>query len=288
MKKTVLRVIFSCVLSLFMAILFLFGALCHYAKAYVCNPEVVLKACKDSGYTNQLYDEILYDWDNLLSITGVSEPQNILSLLTPEQVETDALHYIESAYLGSAALNTDRLHADLHSKIEEYAYSHNIHATPDAELSQNIKDLTNACIEDYRSAITIPLLPKILSSLRLAGNYLHYGIWLACAATGLLLMFLFLLQRKRQDTLYYTSISLTACGIFLCGIIQLANHYNVVARIPFQDSALKTLIAAFLQTLLDNLQRYGLLFFYSTFIIISLYLVILLVIYLTTTLRNHK
>ena len=260
MKKRILTTVFSCILSLFLAIVLLAGSLCVYARRTVCEPEILLQISQECGYSQELHDEIKYKWENLLSITGVMEPESIIGVLTPESVRENTLKYLHSAYGGTVELDTTDLKSQLDAKIRDYAYSNNIHATPKEELEQNITDLVNACIQDYRGAIAIPLLPRLLGAVSGITGYLEIGLYAAVASSLVLLVFLFFLQRKRWDTFYYAAISTATNAVLLLGLTGLADHYDLIARLPFEASALKTLINAYLQHLLDRLNTMGLTF----------------------------
>lgn len=260
MKKKILTTVFSSILALFLAIVLLAGTLCVYARQTVCEPNVLLQISQECGYSQELYNEIKYKWENLLSITGVMEPESIMAVLTPELVREDTLKYLGSAYDGATDLDTTELKSQLEVKIRDYAYSNNIHATPEEELEQNITDLVNACIQDYRGAITVPLLPKILGAVSRITGYLKIGLYAAVAGGLVLLIFLFFLQQKRRETLYYATIATATDGVLLLGLTGLANHYELIARLPFEASALKTLISAYLQNLLDRFSSMGLAF----------------------------
>ena len=274
MMKTFLRILFSCILSMFIAILSLAGALCHYGQAIVCNQSILLQIGEESGYTQQLYEDIAYNWENLLSITGVETPEDIMAVLTPAVVKQHAIKYLKDAYTGSAAFDLEQLRSDLDAKVREYAYSHNIYATPEAELEQNINDLVNACISDFQTAITIPLLPSLLGPV---GNYsplLPKFIPMLAAGCGVLIVFLFFLQMKKQDVLYYLTTSALTGGIILVGIPKLVAHYNIINRLPIADSPLKTLIHNYLQTIIDAMSSYGVYFLYGAAAIFGLYLLV--------------
>ena len=260
MKKNILTTVFSCILSFFLAIVLLAGSLCVYARKTVCEPDVLLQISQECGYSQELYDEIKYKWENLLSITGVTEPESIMEVLSPELVREDTLTYLRSAYQEKSDPNTAELKSQLESKIRDYAYSNNIHATPEKELEQNITDLVNACIQDYQGAIAIPLLPKLLGAVSGITAYLKVGLYATAAAALVLLVFIFFLQRMRRETLYYAAIATATNGVLLLGLNGLADHYELIARLPFEASALKSLISAYLQHLLDKLQLMGLAF----------------------------
>ena len=260
MKKSILTTVFSCILSLFLAIVLLAGSLCVYARRTVCEPEVLLQISQKCGYSQELYDEIKYKWENLLSITGVMEPESIMEVLSPELVREDTLKYLYGAYSRTSDLDTAELKSQLESKIRDYAYSNNIHATPEEELEQNITDLVNACMQDYRGAIAIPLLPKLLGAVSRIAGYLKNGLYAAAVAALVLLVFIFFLQRQRRETLYYATIATATNSVLLLALSGLAGHYELIARLPFEASALKTLISAYLQHLLDRLNTMGLIF----------------------------
>ena len=276
--KKFLQILFSCILALFLSILCLAAGLCHYAQKTICNSNYLLNASKESNYSQVLYEEIAYEWENLLAITGVETPEDIMAVLTPEIVERDAHGYFTDAYTGSAPLDTQQLRTDLDVKIREYAYSHNIYATPEAELEQNITDLVDACMVEYEGAITIPLLPKILGTVSKFAPLLNTGLILLAAACTVLLIFIFFMQRKKQDTLYYLLISIATSSLILLAIPLIAKYYNIINRVPFGDSALKSLVMRYLQNLLGTMSQYGKLLLIVAITIFILYLIICLII----------
>lgn len=281
MTKTFLRVFFSCLLALFLAILILGAGLCHLGQRVVCNPATLQKLAVDTGYTKQLYDEIVYDWENYLAITGVETPETIMAVLTQEQVDQDVLQYIKDAYTGTAAVNTETLRGDLESKVREYANSHNIYETPEEELEQNIQDLVDACIDDYTSAINIPMLVKILSTIHRYGTMLLPCLIALSIGSIILLVFIFFLQKQKQDVLYYGAIATATGSIVLLGIPKLAAYYNVLNRLPVTASAMKTLVKSYLQTLLAAIGSYGKVFLITTIALLALYIVITVIVALT-------
>lgn len=274
MTQKILRIVFSCVLSLFAAILLLAVGLSHYAKTNICEPTVLLHATENSNYLDQLHSEIQYDWENLLSITGINQPDDIMVLLTPELVKEDAVSYITSAYTATANLDTNPLRTQLTEKINEYIQAQNISGYDEEELAQNISDLVDACIADYRSAVAIPLLPKLLGMASTIAGKLDLIILFAAVGTLFLFLFTFFLQVRRQDTLYYAAISFAANGILLTSLTCLADHYTWIERLPFEDSALKTLVNTYLATLASKLQQYGYLYFITAAVILLSYLLI--------------
>ena len=288
MTKTFLRVFFSYILSLFIVILSLGAGLCHYAQTTVCNQDMLLQVAEESGYTRQLHEEIAYNWENLLSITGVETPEDIMAVLTAEVVARDALGYIADSYTGAATLDTQQLRSELDAKVREYAYSHNIYATPQAELEQNINDLVDACISDYQTAITISLLPKLLGAVSRYGQVLPKCIPVLAAGCGIMALFLFFLQKKRQDVLYYTAISGITGGIILVGIPALVAHYNIIRRLPIADSPLKTLLCSYLQAVVDAMNGYGMYFLYAAAAIFGLYILVNLIILVVKYCRERN
>lgn len=271
MKKKILSTTFSFVISLFLAIVLLAGALCIFANNTVCTPGYLTQIAKTSGFTDELYEEIRYNWENLISITGVEDPASIMPMLTKEQVSKDVLATLENAYTGTSSLNTDELKSQLEAKVREYAYSNNIHATPEAELNQNIEDLVNACMEDYRRAVSIPLLPTILGAVGKVSPLVMPAAGAVAVASLILLVFLFFLQLKRRNTLYFAAISAATNAVILIGLPALASAYQIVKRLPFEASALKTLVTAYAQSLLDQMQVIGFLFLGAAALLIAVY-----------------
>jgi len=270
--KTFLRVTFSCILSLFLAISCLAGGLCHLGQRVICDPAPLLRAAETGGAAKQLYDEIFYDWENLISITGVEEPEAMLGLLTQERVQQDLLRYIRDSYSGTPSIQTDDLRSQLDALVRQYAYSHNIHATPESELEQNISDLVDACISDYREAIRIPLLPTLLGKVSSFEAYFSKLFPVACVGAFVFLLFLFFLQKKKSNTLYYLCLSVATGGVILYGATLLVDRYDILNRLPFTDSAIKTLVVSYLQSILESLEQYGIVYLLVACLVLVLYL----------------
>ena len=100
MSKRVLSIVFSYILALFFAVTMLAGVLCDFAYKTVCDPELLVSHAISSGYATELYDEILYKWENLLSITGIDDTEPFTQVLTLERVEDAAYSYLRNAYTG--------------------------------------------------------------------------------------------------------------------------------------------------------------------------------------------
>lgn len=277
MKKQILSTVFSIVLALFLAFALLAGSLCMFAKNIVCKPDVLQQTVLSSGYTQELYEQIQYSWENYLAISGVSEPNPIMAILTPEKVREDALRYLENCYNGETVLNTDPIRADLEAKVREYVDGQLGYGVPDDELENNIRELLDACINTYRQALTIPMLPKILKTVSSLEKYTAPGALCTFGFGFLLIVFLFFLQRKRQNTLYYASIATLTNALLLMGAVWLTRHYELIARLPIEESALRTLLISFLQIILDSLWKIGLIFLVSTLALLFLYLLCILV-----------
>ncbi len=271
MKKQILSTVFSTILSLFLAILLLAGSLCAYGHFVVCNPETLLDTSASSGYTQELYEQIQYSWENYLAISGVAEPEPILAVLTPEKVHKDVLAYIEASYTGTPHVDTDALRAQLDEKVREYVAGQLGDAEPNEELEGNISELLNACMQAYTQAINIPVVPKILKTVYNVGKYMKPGALLAFGFSLLLTVFLFFIQRKRKNTLYFATIATATNALLLMGAVGLAKHYSLVARLPIDESALRTLLTSYLNLLLDKLWFVGMIFLIVTAVLLALY-----------------
>lgn len=241
MNKPITRVLFSCVLSLFLAFVSLGIGVCYLGKTALFSKHALIRISTQSGYAQQLYKEIAWEWGNLFAITGVETPEAMMSLLTLDAVTADALAYIAAPH----TVETQQLSLQLEHKVREYAYAQTVQVGQEEILEENITDLVIACADSYQKAIEIPSLPTILNSFDAISSKLTIlGCVLGFAFT-LLSGFLLCLQRKRIFTLYYIAIAAAAAGLVLLGIPAIAAHYHIMARLPFTDSALKTLIIAF-------------------------------------------
>ena len=273
MDKPVLRVLFSCALSLFLAITGLGIGVCHFTQTILFNPNTLIQVAGDCGYTQQLHSEIAREWENLFAITGVENPEEMMSVLTRDIVNADSLNYIANAYAQTAAVRVQQLADQLTGKVREYAYSQTAQADRDGALEENINDLVNACIGAYKSAVEIPALNTILGTFsKIAGKLDLY----ACILSILLLAFMalmYFLQRKRTHTLYYMTISAAAGGIVLLGIPAITMQYNILARLPFSDSAVKTLLIAYGANAIDAMVDYGTIYMIIAGILLCGYLI---------------
>lgn len=278
MKKKILPVVFSGILSLFLAIVLLVGALSAFFYRTVGDQQLLVSTGQSSGYTDELYEEIKYKWENLLSITGVMDTDPIMEVLTPEVVQEAARSYLRDAYTGTAAIDTQTLHDELEAKVRDYAYSNNIHATPQAELDQNINDLVSACLKEYTNSIKIPLLPRLLGAVSKVNPYLKIVPMICAVCAAALLLFIFFLQSNRANALYYALIAAATNAVLILGANGLAGHYRILDRLPVEVSALRTLVVSYLSAILERLQSYG-----EAFLVIGVLLLLLYVLTLVLT-----
>ncbi len=274
MKKTVLSHVFSSVLALFLALLLLALSLAVFANSTLVKPEFLTGLAQYSGYTQALCAEIEEDWENLLAITGIADPEPILAVLTKEQVSADVCAYLEDSYTGTASINTTELEEKLDTQVRAYVLTILPDETIDKELEKNINELVSACIKDYKNSVRVPALPKILQAISKLGTLLEPAIWIAAAGCAVIAVFIFFLQRKRQYVLYYAAIATaTNATLFLCAT-GLAAHYQLASRLPIGESALRTLLCALAQDMLDRLQMYGYFFLVASALLVLVYLLI--------------
>lgn len=262
MGKNILRTVFSIILALFLAIGALAGSLCAYAEANLCDSTLLLDTAAAGSYAQELYEEIAYDWGNLIAIAGVPEPETMMTDLTVERVKADALAYLQDAYTGSAAVDVEALRQALEEKVRQYAYSNTIHETQEEELERHIDELVTACMKEYTGSVKIPMLPKALGAISKLGKYVSIGKFAAFGFCAVVLALLFFLQRQKKETLYYAGLSAATNALLLAGSVGLAEHYELLKRLPVQVSALKTLIDGYLQPLLDRLGAVGQIFIF--------------------------
>lgn len=282
MKKKILSKIFSYILALFLAVTMFAGVVCDIIYKNVCNPEVILSTAASSGYTTQLYEEIAYKWENLLSVTGISDVEPFIQVLTLEKVENAAYSYLCNSYTGTAEVETQNLSTDLKSRVLEYAENNNIYETSQEELNTNADNLVSACMTEFKNSIRIPLLPKMLSATGKLAPVLKVGPIVCAAFFALLSVFLFFLQRNRTDVLYYSITSTITNAVLLLGISWAAIHYRAAERLPVDISALRTLAVTYLNHLFDRLRTYG----YGLLILAAALLLLYIAVILVKLLRK--
>ena len=267
--KSRLTVILSFVVSLFLTLTLLATALCAFGSAFLEKSEGLEEAALKSDYSNTLYEEIKYDFENLLSITGVMETESIMTVLTPEMVERDALSYLAYSYGDGANLDTLSLEADLYTKIRTYIES----VLPEGEewseeLENNLNDLVSACVRRYCQGIQIPMLPKIGKTLVKLGSYLKWGAIAAALASLGCMAYLFLLHKPRRKALYYHALSTTTNSVLFLGAVYLAKQNHITERLPIKESALQDLLSTYLQSLLGVLEQIGWVFLGATVLLL--------------------
>lgn len=272
-KKSILTAVFSLILSLFLAISLFAVALCVYARNTLCREDLMTDTLVRCGYSQQLYEEILYKWENLLAICGVPESENstILQVLTPEGVKQDTLTYFQNSYQGSGTLDTQPLSDNLEALVRSYAYSNNIYMSSEEELDANIADLVEACMEEYHNSVQVPLMPRLLSKLPPLRNVLMWGTLATGAAALVFGVFLFFLQKKRQNVLYYGGIATGTNAVLILALFALARGTQLIYRLPITESALRTFLIAYLERLLESFLLLGLLFLGITAVLALVY-----------------
>lgn len=279
MSKRVLSIVFSYILALFFAVTMLAGVLCDFAYKTVCDPELLVSHAISSGYATELYDEILYKWENLLSITGIDDTEPFTQVLTLERVEDAAYSYLRNAYTGISEIDTKLMSGELEAKVREYANNNNIHETPQEELDKNVVNLVSACEKEFVNSIKIPVLPKLLSALSKLSPVLKTCPIICMAFSVLLLVFVFFLQKKRTDVLFYCAIGSLTNTVLILGATWATGKYQLVERIPIDLSALRTLAVSYLNCLFDKLQIYGQAFLYASAALVVLYVAVSFIVY---------
>lgn len=272
MKRQILSTIFSSILSLFLAIVLLGGGLCFYAEETVCDPQPLIQDSMTAQYAQELYEQIKYDWENYLAITGVVDNTTIMTVLTQENIQKDVVSYIKNSYTGTSKVDTSELRSQLDTKVREYISDITGKAEPDEELEANINELINACMQTYERSITIPMLPKILGTVGKFQKYLVPARLIAFGFGLVIAVIIFFLQRKRRNLFYYTGIATATNALLILGATGLAEHYSLINRLPIEESALRTLLISYLQFLLDKLQIVGFVFLAATAFALLMYL----------------
>ena len=249
------RKLFSVVIALFLAVSLFAAGICIYGTHTVCRQELLLEQLESTGYTRELYGEIVARWQNLLTLAGVAEPETILCVLTPETVAEDAAAYFRNACNGAATPDNQDLRTALEQALRSYAEAHNIQARPQTELEEHNRTLVNACMADYRLIMQNPLLPKAVNAVLARRDLLKTGGYIAGAASALFLAALFFLQEKRRNTLYYAAISAASCAVSVFGVWGYFHHKNILQTVA--QSPIKTLAAGYLTRLLQSLRLLG-------------------------------
>lgn len=267
--KSRLTVTLSFVVSLFLALTLLAVALCAFGSSVLAKSTRLEEAAVVSDYSQTLYEEIQYDFENLLSITGVMETESIMTALTPEMVDRDALSYLADCFGDGATLDTSSLKADLDAGIRTYIES----VLPEGEewneeLEKNLNDLVSACVRRYRQGIQIPMLPKIGKTLVKLGSYLKWGATLAALASLGCAAYLFLLYKPRRKALYYYAVSTATNSVLFLGAAYLAKWNHITQRLPIEESALQDLLSRYLQSILSVLEQIGWVFLGATVLFI--------------------
>lgn len=271
MRKAILSRCISFALALLLAASLLLAGLCVYAEKTVADPENVLKALQAGDYIPTLRQEILDKWDNLLSVCGVSDTAPMLAVLTQEQLLQDAQAYFRGAYQGQQDIPTEPLAQALEAEVWRYVASLEEADPEDPELKANIQELLESCMEEYRISIRVPLLHSVL------GKVTRYRKWLwpALLASGvfslLLLVFLFFLQRKRRETLYFLTVAAATDGVLITGLYLLAKAVRLTERLPLAKSALQGLAVLCVQDMLHKLLRLGIVYLAAALLLLAAY-----------------
>ncbi len=272
MKKT-LASVFSFVLSLFLAFSLLLGSLSLFFYHTALDEKDLVRVADESKYTEELYEEIRDSWENLFAITGVMEPDPMLKLLTPEKVEEDAFSFLRSSFSGKGEISTEKLEKDLDEKIREYVKSQGEEEISE-EVEKNIKELVSSCTGKYEKGIRVPLLPTVLGKAGAVKKYLVPAAIASFVFSLVLAVFIFFLQKKKKETLYFLIISVATCAIIFLGAAFFAEGYGLTSRLPIEESALLTLVASFLQFLIDEIFLTGIIFVGIAVLFLAVYLIL--------------
>ncbi len=277
MKKK-LSVIFSFILTLFLAIGLFAEAMCQLVCTTVCVPQLWQQAMEDSGYTDTLYEEIYANWENLLLICGVQQPEEILSsILTQDAVSQQAQDYFAQAYTGEVTLDTTKLQEALQDALHTYAAENNVNMTEQAQLDANVQELVDVCISEYTNAVQLPLLPRLLHSVAGMQSKIQLLQWCIGGACVGILAFVFFLQQRRRNVLYYGAIATATNAVLLLGGYGFVAGKQFLQRLPIGASALRDLVVAYGQQILQQMCWLGLLFLAATALLLAVYFICALI-----------
>ncbi len=252
MKNANLPLIFSYILSFFLSITLCAIIFCTLFLCTVAQPKNFDNAISKSNFIKPLKNEISEKWENLAAISGMEDRDELLSLLTEKRIEKDCREYFKSAYNGES-VDTASLKQELYTVVNEYAKDHNPHLIPDAEVSENVNDLVNACMTEYDTSVKIKLLPSLLSRVK-KFTPIVIGALIGCSVVSLgLILFIFGLQRGLKSTAKYVFYGVTANTV-LFTVLSLLIHFNdFIHRIPIDASALYNLAVAYLSDIFSVL-----------------------------------
>lgn len=279
MKKRAPAVIISMILSLFSAVVIFAICIVALLKCTLLDENTVYRSLNNTDYTTMLSDEIKGKWDNLASICGVEDREELLALVTPELVLSDTKEYFRQSYADETPTENTDLRNRVYEIVEQYAKEHDAHLISDEELEKNINDLVDYCMDDYNSAVKVRFMPTVISSLNRL-NTLLVSAAIACAVVLVLFaVFTFFLQVRRRDTLYYMSISLltNAVVFWAAHLVVMRNGY--IERIPVAKTALYYLVTDYLRYCLAIIKNIAVILSVSAVVLIAIYISIGIVSY---------
>ncbi len=254
MRSRVASAAISLVLSLFIAAMGTVICLASLPLLALSDTSLIDRAIDRSGYSEMLCGEIAAKWDNLAAICGIENRDELLALLTPDRVLDDSKSYFYAAYSGERLNEYSELRNSVYGIIDSYAREHDAHLILEEQLQANINELVDCCMEEYSSAVNVKFAPTALSAVRNSLPYLKAGIALASLLTAGLAVFIFLLQSRRKDTLYYLGISSLSVTLIFGLLCYLVEKNGYIKRIPFEKTALYYLITDCLNSMLNILK----------------------------------
>ena len=121
MKNTKLSSLVSYTLALLLTFTIFATSICAIFLCTVANPKMIDETIIKSDYVKPLKEEISAKWDNLAAICGMSERDELLALLTEEQIENHSREYFKNAYNGET-IDISPLKEKVFTVISDYAH----------------------------------------------------------------------------------------------------------------------------------------------------------------------
>lgn len=272
MKNRKLASLISYILALFLTFTLFATTVCTVFLLTVANPKRIDNAILKSEYIKPLKDEIAYKWDNLAAICGMENRDELLALLTEEQIKNDSRKYFKKAYDGET-IDTSALKERVHKVVSDYAYKNDWGLISKAELEQNINDLVNSCMDEYDLSIKVKLMPKLLGATVRYKKIALIGFGAFAILSVGILVFIYFLQTNRRKTLFYAFTAFGANTFLYMFMVLFVLINDLIDRIPIEASALYNLVNKYIQDILNSVLMLTILLLIISVLTLILYLI---------------
>ncbi len=249
--KTILRYILTIILTLAIIVL----VLVNIATSTLLNKNFVLGKLDETAYYVKIYGQIKENFKNYIQQSGLEE-EVLNDIITQEQVEKDTQNIITNLYHDiNEEVSTEEIKNKLSANIKKQTKGMLITSEQQKSIDRFIDDICN----EYRIGIAhFGFEKSIYSVYEKVNNVVNLANKASLIIIGISLLALIIVSTHRLYKFFaFLGIALFSSGLFFTIVNVYINSKVNIQTITILNDAFSFTLREILQSILDNVQNYG-------------------------------